>query len=178
MFTQLSEDVFDTIDNQNLPKLKKILSQNKSNLKRFINKQQPGSLQTPLMMSVLRGHDDFVQTLLSFSEVDASVPEKDGYTPMHGAGFQGRAKILKMLKADSRKIDVSARHRDGYTPIHRACWGNEARHTETVKAFVEAGVAIDEATSDGRVCFDMTKNVGTIKFIEGMKEEVGNKSEL
>ena len=28
---------------------------------------------------------------------DTTVPEKDGYTPMHGAGFQGRAEIAKIL---------------------------------------------------------------------------------
>ena len=28
---------------------------------------------------------------------DTTIPEKDGYTPMHGAGFQGRAEIAKIL---------------------------------------------------------------------------------
>ena len=28
---------------------------------------------------------------------DVTIPEKDGYTPMHGAGFQGRAEIAKVL---------------------------------------------------------------------------------
>ena len=29
--------------------------------------------------------------------VDVTIGEKDGYTPMHGAGFQGRAKIGQLL---------------------------------------------------------------------------------
>ena len=39
---------------------------------------------------------------------DTSIPEKDGYTPMHGAGFQGRAAIAKALIAHG--LDPSDRH--------------------------------------------------------------------
>ena len=60
---------------------------------------------------------------------DWKIPEKDGYTPMHGAGFQGRAEIAKLLIEHG--LDKSDRHQDGYTPMLRACWGNEARHAET-----------------------------------------------
>ena len=60
---------------------------------------------------------------------DSSIPEKDGYTPMHGAGFQGRAEIAKILI--DHGLDKSDRHGDGYTPMLRACWGKEARHTQT-----------------------------------------------
>ena len=30
---------------------------------------------------------------------DATIGEKDGYTPMHGAGFQGRATMVPLLQA-------------------------------------------------------------------------------
>jgi ankyrin repeat protein len=52
----------------------------------------PGSLQSPLMAACLGGHLVAAETLLEL-DADVSVPEKDGYTPMHGAGFQGRAEI-------------------------------------------------------------------------------------
>ena len=61
-----------------------------------INAKNPGSGQTPLMMSVLGGHAVIVKALLELG-ADVTIPEKDGYTPLHGAGFQGRAEIAKML---------------------------------------------------------------------------------
>ena len=44
------------------------------------------------MASCLGGHLDAAKALLELG-ADVTVPEKDGYTPMHGAGFQGRAEI-------------------------------------------------------------------------------------
>ena len=36
---------------------------------------------------------------------------------------------------------------DGFTPIHRSCWGNDRRHTDTVKVFLEAGVPYNQVAS-------------------------------
>ena len=95
--------------------------------------------------------------------VDTSVGEKDGYTPMHGAGFQGRAEIAKMLIKHG--LNPSDRHGDGYTPIHRACWGGEARHTQTVKALLEAGVSPEERSSNGKKPVELTQNTATRKLL-------------
>ena len=73
--------------------------------------------QTPLMMAVLSGKDEAVKILLGLG-ADTSIPEKDGYTPCHGAGFQGRADIMKMLLAHGLPCTTD-RHKDGYTPLHR-----------------------------------------------------------
>ena len=43
------------------------------------------------------------------ARADSSIAEKDGYTPMHGAGFQGRAEIAKMLI--DAELDPSAAKR-------------------------------------------------------------------
>lgn len=83
-----------------------------------------------MMHAVLTGNANAVKFLLE-QRADTSVPEKDGYTPMHGAGFQGRAEIAKMLIAHG--LDPSERHKDGFTPIHRACWGTEQRSRETAQ---------------------------------------------
>merc|ERR1719231_88848 len=107
-----------------------------------LNVQGPGG-QSPLMHAVLGGKTKAVKFLLKRG-ADAAVAEKDGYTPMHGAGFQGRAEIAKMLI--DHGLDPFDRHRDGYTPIHRACWGAEARHTDTVRVLLEAGVEPNEPT--------------------------------
>ena len=36
-------------------------------------------------------------------------------------------------------LDLLDTHKDGFIGMHRACWGQEQRHTDTVKAFLEAG---------------------------------------
>jgi hypothetical protein len=121
--------------------------------------------QTALMHAVLTGKETAVRVLLDLG-ADASIPEKDGYTPMHGAGFQGRASIAKMLMEDG--LNPSHVHkRDGYTPIHRACWGREARHAETVQVLLELGhVSPLEPSRDGKVPLDMTTNPATIQVLQ------------
>ena len=63
-----------------------------------------------------------------------------GYTPMHGAGFQGRAEIAATLIAAG--LDVNDKHSDGHGPVQRACWGTEKRHTKTVKVMLENGATL------------------------------------
>ena len=127
------DEVFAAIRGGKEKDVKRILEENADSLASFINQRDPPSGQTPLMMAVLMGKEEVVRLLLKEPAVDASIPEKDGYTPFHGAGFQGRASIARMLIKDSRGLDPSDRHKDGFQPIHRACWGGEARHAETVK---------------------------------------------
>ena len=127
------DEVFAAIRGGKEKDVKRILEENVDSLASFINQQDPSSGQTPLMMAVLMGKEEVVRLLLKEPTVDASIPEKDGYTPFHGAGFQGRASIARMLIKDSRGLDPNDRHKDGFQPIHRACWGGEARHAETVK---------------------------------------------
>ena len=127
------DEVFAAIRGGKEKDVKRILEENVDSLSSFINQQDPSSGQTPLMMAVLMGKEEVVRLLLKEPTVDASIPEKDGYTPFHGAGFQGRASIARMLIKDSRGLDPNDRHKDGFQPIHRACWGGEARHAETVK---------------------------------------------
>ena len=50
-----------------------------------------------------------VEALLA-AGADVSIGEKDGYTPMHGAGFQGRAEVTKLLIAHG--LDPSDVHSD------------------------------------------------------------------
>ena len=85
------------------------------------------------MMAVLMGKEKAVKVLLDNKHLDYMIPEKDGYTPCHGAGFQGRAAIMRMLLAAGLPCTTDT-HADGFTPLHRACWGREPRHTETVRA--------------------------------------------
>jgi ankyrin repeat protein len=132
--------------------------------------------QTALMAAVLGGRRDLVEFLLDDEAVDAGLGDKDGYTPVHGAGFQGRAEIMGLLHR--RGWDVNRVHEgDGYRPIHRACWGREARHHETVRYLVEeAGVPFD-VPSSGRhprqTCLDMTPNAQTRAWLLELRAAAG-----
>merc|ERR1711934_16947 len=129
-----------------------------------INRKGSGQ-QTPVMAATLQGHDALVRFFLT-KKPNLDLAEQQNYTPIHGAGFQGRAAIAKMLIAHG--MDPSHRHEDGYTPIHRACWGEEPRHSETVLAFLEAGVAPDEKAASGETPLQIatkTGNKGTITIL-------------
>ncbi len=63
------------------------------------------------MHAVLSGRTKAVEFLLK-NGADTAIGEKDGYTPMHGAGFQGRADIAKLLIEHG--LDPNDRHKDGY----------------------------------------------------------------
>lgn len=69
--------------------------------------------QAPLRLAVfcrylLQEHRD---------QIDLSIGEKDGYTPMHGAGFQGRAGIGRLLIRAG--LNPSDRHQVRHQP---AAW--------------------------------------------------------
>ena len=84
----LSEDILDAVGDDDVEEVKEILEENSSDLGSFINLKDPVSGQTPLMKAILHGRTEIVKLLLDLDIVDASVGEKDGYTPLHGAAFQ------------------------------------------------------------------------------------------
>lgn len=48
------------------------------------------------MMATLQGKIGFVRASLE-AGCDTTIGEMDGYTPVHGAGFQGRPEIMQLL---------------------------------------------------------------------------------
>ena len=92
----------------------------------------------------------------------------------HGAGFQGRAEIAKLLLDHGiPPLDV---HSDGYIPMHRACWGQEDRHTDTVRVFLKAGVPVRYKAENGKTCWQMTKNKETKKLLKTYTAKLSPKS--
>jgi ankyrin repeat protein len=134
-----------------------------------MNVQEQGSGQTPLMAAVLSGQAQVVQILLN-KGADVTIGEKDDYTPPHGAGFQGRAKIMSLLKEHG--IDVIRDfHSDGYAPFHRACWGNEQRHSDTVQFLLEIGTD-PNMPGNGKTCAEMTRNPATLQVLKRYQDEL------
>lgn len=152
----LSGDILRAVSSNDVSEVRSIIDQNRDSLGSFINTREAGSGQTPLMKSILMGHTDMVRMLLMLPEVDVSLGEKDGYTAFHGAGFQGRAEIAKLLLEDSRNIDPNTFHEDGFAPLHRACWGREQRHVDTIRVLVDMGkVKWNLKTKNGKTCRDI-----------------------
>ncbi len=112
--------------------------------------------QTPLMSASLGGNLRAVELLLAHG-ADPRIGEKDGYTPLHGAAFQGRASVARLLLEKPSVPNVM--HEDGFFAVHRSCWGQEKRHTETLKVFLEGG-EYSRVTKDGKSLLDVCLKAG------------------
>ena len=133
----------------------------------FIDAQHEQSGQSCLMAATLRGKLGIVEYLLD-AGADPNLPEKNGYTPPHGAAFQGRPDVMELLI--KKGLDVNQYHEDGFTPLHRACWGPELRHTDTVLTLLENGIyhgvlSQSHSKQPSATCLQMTQNEGTKKVI-------------
>lgn len=131
--------------------------------------------QTPLMAACLHGHADVVIALLT-AGADPEIGEEQGYTCLHGAGFQGRASVIRAVAAFPHfsAIVPYGRHADGYAPAHRAAWGKEKRHAEALAAFFETGVSIDIEAASGetpRVLAEKSRFRTMIDVIEEFEDK-------
>jgi ankyrin repeat protein len=108
-----SDQLFGAVRNDDVAQLRKFFE---SNEYRDIDKPAwDGSKQTPLMAATLSGAPGVVQYLLDIG-ASTTIPEKDGYTPIHGAAFQGRANIAKMFIDHGKRspgLDPKDMHKDG-----------------------------------------------------------------
>mmetsp|Transcript_18922 Transcript_18922/g.41041 ORF Transcript_18922/g.41041 Transcript_18922/m.41041 type:complete len:144 (+) Transcript_18922:1472-1903(+) len=114
--TQATDDgfspIFEFIRNEDIDGLKKAVQDGED-----INAIGHGG-QSTVMHASLGGWSKSLQTLLELG-ADPMIPEENGYTPMHGVGFQGRTEAAKVLLEHG--LDPMNKHKDGYYPIHRAC---------------------------------------------------------
>jgi len=163
----LEEDLREAVQKEDLKTMEKLLQQGAN-----INARAQGSLQTPLMQSVLHGLEDSVAFLLK-KDADVTIAEKDGYTPMHGAAFQGRSAIARILH--DHDVPLRTLHSDSHEPIYRACWGKDKRHTDTVEFFLKVGVPLVEIFDK---CMSSTPNKGTKKLLQKWMEDGNNFIEL
>ncbi|OQR86752.1 hypothetical protein ACHHYP_09990 [Achlya hypogyna] len=132
-----------------------------------LNEVGPEGGQTCLMRACLFGSVDVVKFLLNYPGIDVNKGEKDGYTPMHGAAYQGRPNVVKVLL--DYGLSATELHKDGFAPFHRAAWGSQRRHTETVRVFLEAGVPRDLKTTDGMTAVDITENYYTRRMLQNLQ---------
>ena len=167
-------DIFSSVGRGDLADVKQALSDGAK-----IDNKGPSN-QTPLMKAVLEGKADIVEYLLkagaSVKLTDGATPA-EGYTPIHGAAFNGHAKIAKMLIEHG--MAPCERHEDGFSPMHRACWGDKAGHAATVAVFLKAGCDPYQMSKDGNYPLAMAveaKNKGTESLLrKALKKKDGGK---
>ena len=71
-----------------------------------LNRRNNADLVTPLEVACVAWHGEVVEKMLSASNVDANLPDKNGQTPMHVAAMNGTVDILvELLKRED--IDVN-----------------------------------------------------------------------
>jgi len=165
-------DIFDAVGKGDMDGVKKALSDGAK-----IDVKGPSN-QTPLMKAVLEGQADVAEYLLkagaSVKLTDGEKPG-EGYTPIHGAAFNGHAKIAKMLIKHG--MAACERHQDGFSPMHRACWGEKAGHAATVAVFLKAGCDPYQMAKDGNYPLAMAleaKNKGTESLLrKALKKKDG-----
>jgi len=108
---------------------------------------QDGTGQTALMAAILIGNTKVVEALIALG-ADLTIPEKDGYTAMHAACFQGRQDEVRLLLKAGVKADEF--HSDGFPPIFRAAWGKREGHVEAMRILVEeGGVDVNQRSAGG-----------------------------
>mmetsp|Transcript_29105 Transcript_29105/g.44423 ORF Transcript_29105/g.44423 Transcript_29105/m.44423 type:complete len:246 (-) Transcript_29105:22-759(-) len=144
-----------------------------------INTKFEDNGQTCLMAACLMGKINTVKYLLEelgTDVVDVTIGEFKGYTPPHGAAFQGRAEVMKVLiKAG---VDVNQFHEDGYAPIHRACFGTKTRHAEAFQVLIDHGVDPELKTKNEELtCRQLTNNYDVLEILDDVKYGVYIESE-
>jgi len=147
-------------------------------------KSESNHNQTPIMHAVLNGQDAIVEYLLTLkpdlSITDAAKPDDpQGYAPLHGAAFKGRANIARML------IDAGENpeklHEDGFSAFHRATWGSSPGHAATVKVFLDSGVDPALIAGDGTNALNMAseaKNDATVKVLKEALTVTGRSDDI
>ena len=117
-----------------------------------VNYQHPRSGQTPLMASCLGGKAKIAKVLLEEGNADPMVPEKDGYHSVHGAGFQGRADVMKVLL--DHGVDVRHAHADGFD--HCTAPARARSAADTVALLIGGNPHGAAAPSASRTYLEMT----------------------
>ncbi|KAL7545722.1 hypothetical protein ACHAWF_009076 [Thalassiosira exigua] len=156
--TQADNDLFDALKGEDFDAAAAALGAGAN-----INSRSDRGLQTPLMQNVLHGRLKSVEWCLK-NGADATIPERDGYTPMHGAAFQGRVEIAELLKEHG--VGLRDLHKDGHEPAIRTCWGPEERHAKALAWFLDNGVPLNDIYD---TCMEMSSNPAVKELLQKRK---------
>ncbi len=90
-----------------------------------------------------KGEEQQIKNILK-NGVDVNIKDKEGWTALHQAAFNGHIKIAKYLI--QKYADVNAKEVDGWTPLMLASVNG---HTKLVKLLIEKGADVNAINVDG-----------------------------
>lgn len=91
-----------------------------------------------MMAATLKNQLPSVRFLLH-KKADPLMADKDGYTPLDAAAFNGFDEIVHEILKHHPTLIKHAHGTDGLNPMHRAAWGSEDKHVETIGKFLLMG---------------------------------------
>lgn len=125
--------IFEVIDAGNLEEFKKIVEQDPSQLSQRVE----NSLETPLHMAICAKDNRIAFYLLETLPLDKlTVTTRDGFTPLHFAGMNGRLDQAMILVKKLSLKELMARDSFGYT----ARQISNIFHHEGVAQFLERSI--------------------------------------
>jgi len=114
-------------------------------------------LVTPLWQAAKKGHKKIV-TLLVDAGANLDLANRHGSTPLMVAGFEGHVDCMEILikaKADVHKTDER-----GMSALHHSL---NTQSTSPLKVLIEAGINVDQVSSDGCTAYSST-NCKTVRL--------------
>lgn len=97
-----------------------------------INNIHPDDGLTPLHFAILHQDIDFINILLSRSDIDVNVKNREGDTPLMQAIKSNQLDVVKLLLACDG-IEVNALNSYGVSPLLQACLGKTKQHRQILK---------------------------------------------
>ncbi|OCL15122.1 HET and ankyrin domain protein, partial [Glonium stellatum] len=112
---------------------------------------------TSLLRAAERGLEDVVWLLLTRSDVEAGLKDKNGRTALTHAVMGGHKTVVKMLLTRS-DVEADLKNEDGLTPLW---WAARMKHEAVVEVLLKSGkVDADSNNNDSRTLLSWTAEKG------------------
>ncbi|XP_062604816.1 uncharacterized protein LOC134266613 [Saccostrea cucullata] len=117
-----------------------------------INCKENGTGYTPLIISVLNGNKEIMETLLFYS-ASVNLADQKGNTPLHLAAFMGRLDIVYILLRNCAKVNIQ--NSDGNTPLHVVCQSRADDSVQLVHTLLRADADTTLVNKKGELPLDV-----------------------
>nr|XP_022301362.1 uncharacterized protein LOC111109506 [Crassostrea virginica] len=117
-----------------------------------INCQENETGYTPLIIAVLNGNKEIMETLLFYS-ASVNLADHKGNTPLHLAAFMGRLDIVYILLRNSAKVNIQ--NSDGNTPLHVVCQSRADDSVQLIHTLSKAGADSTLVNKKGELPLDV-----------------------